>query len=244
MSEEQKKEQKKEEKPLVKEEAAPAPAKKEEKKAEAPKAEKKEDKPPEKKEEPKAEEKKEDKPPEKKEEKPTEVKEGIKEEKPEKKKTPKKFQKKPKKPKIVFDENSVLYDAENVILGRLASHVAKDALNGKKVFIINSEKAIISGNKKTTIANRRFLREEIGSRYHGPFYPRRPDMYVKRTIRGMLPWKKTRGREAFKRIRAYLGVPQELEGKKSVETDYVMDNMGTLKFIPLGKLCKTLGWNE
>ncbi|MEM2673397.1 MAG: 50S ribosomal protein L13, partial [Candidatus Bathyarchaeia archaeon] len=35
--------------------------------------------------------------------------------------------------------------------------------------------------------------------------------------RGMLPYKRTRGREALKRLRVYVGVPEELKGR-SMET--------------------------
>ena len=37
----------------------------------------------------------------------------------------------------------VVVNAENAVVGRLASYVAKVALNGEEVTIVNAEKAII-----------------------------------------------------------------------------------------------------
>ena len=40
-----------------------------------------------------------------------------------------------------------IIDASNCILGRLASSIAKELLNGEEVHIINAERAVISGTK-------------------------------------------------------------------------------------------------
>ncbi|MFH1786399.1 MAG: 50S ribosomal protein L13 [archaeon] len=149
-----------------------------------------------------------------------------------------------KRQKFPFDQNSVLLDASDAVLGRLASVAAKKALDGKKVFIINAENAIISGDRYKTLAMWKFLRGEIGSRYHGPYFPRRPDMFVRRSIRGMLPWKRSRGRDAYRRIRVYIGVPDELQGKVAAKPDAILDNLGTLRFARIGPLCKQLGWKQ
>ena len=99
-------------------------------------------------------------------------------------------------------------DAENLLLGRLASTVAKRALAGEEFAIVNAEKAIVSGARAHVLMDFREKRER-GSREGGPFYPRRPDHIVKRTIRGMLPDKRERGTAAFKAIKTYVGVPRE-----------------------------------
>lgn len=106
----------------------------------------------------------------------------------------------------------LIYDATGVVLGRLASVVAKKLLEGHTVEIVNAEKAVISGNKRLIIEE--YLRKtKIKTKTNprrGPFYPKRADRIVKRTIRGMLPWKKTRGREAYKRLLVYIGVPDHI----------------------------------
>ncbi|MFH1450479.1 MAG: 50S ribosomal protein L13 [archaeon] len=104
-------------------------------------------------------------------------------------------------------------DATNLKLGRLASYVAQDALKGETIRIVNAEKAVVTGNRKDILTKFRFKRQ-VGSRYHGPFYPKQADRILKRVIRGMLPYKKQRGRDALDRIRAYLGVPAVFSKQK------------------------------
>ena len=106
-----------------------------------------------------------------------------------------------------------IIDANGSTLGRLSTNAAKRLLNGEDVAIINSEKAIISG-KKSSIKNRYKKKREIGTYRKGPFFPRMPDMIVKRAIRGMVPYQKPHGIEAFKKLRCYIGVPKEFEGEK------------------------------
>lgn len=108
-----------------------------------------------------------------------------------------------------LDEGTKVVDASGLVLGRMASIVAKRLLNGEKIIIVNAEKAVISGDKYTlTRQYNDYLR--IGHPGRGPLHPRRPDQIVKRAIRGMLPYKRPRGREAFKRLRVYVGIPEEL----------------------------------
>ena len=87
-------------------------------------------------------------------------------------------------------------NAKNLILGRLASSVAKRALLGESIELVNCEQAVITGNKKWLIARYR-QRRERGTPTQGPFFPRQPERFVKRTIRGMLPYKKELGRAAL-----------------------------------------------
>ncbi|MEM1550394.1 MAG: 50S ribosomal protein L13 [Candidatus Bathyarchaeia archaeon] len=111
-----------------------------------------------------------------------------------------------------IDERTRIIDATGLILGRMASIVAKKLLNGEKIIIVNAEKAVISGDKYIIINQYRdYL--QIGHPGKGPLHPRRPDRMVRRAIRGMLPYKQPRGRDAFKRLRVYMGVPTELRGR-------------------------------
>ena len=105
-----------------------------------------------------------------------------------------------------------IINAEGAVLGRLASSAAKYLLNGEEVNIVNAEKAIVIGSKDMIVED--FL-SKIRRRQarKGPHYPRRADMILKRTVRGMIPYQKPRGREAYKKLRVYLGVPPEFEGK-------------------------------
>lgn len=106
----------------------------------------------------------------------------------------------------------LVVDASNLILGRLASHVAKLLLNGERVVVVNAERAVISGSKQSIVEEYKeyvLSKRRLKNPTKGPKKIRRPDLIVKRAIRGMLPYKKPRGREAYRRLRVYVGVPKE-----------------------------------
>ena len=106
-----------------------------------------------------------------------------------------------------------IIDADNAVLGRLASVVAKRLLNGEEIIIVNAEKAVIIGNKPYIIGKYK-ERRDIGSVRKGPYYPRMPDRILRRTVRGMLPMKKSHGKEAYRRLKVYMGIPRDLQGKE------------------------------
>jgi len=108
---------------------------------------------------------------------------------------------------------TTIIDANGALLGRLSAITAKRLINGEEIAVINSEKAIISG-KKFTIKQRYKQKIEVGTYRKGPFFPRTPDRIVKRTIRGMIPYQTPHGRTAFKKLKCYIGIPKEFEGKK------------------------------
>lgn len=133
----------------------------------------------------------------------------------------------------------VVIDAENLILGRLASEVAKLLLDGTEVTIVNAEKAIISGSKKSIMVEY-YDKRRVGSARKGPYYPRMPDKILKRTIRGMMPYKKPSGKAALKRLRVYIGVPKELKDEE-LSTIPRASAAGKVKYIELGEVSRQLG---
>jgi len=138
----------------------------------------------------------------------------------------------------------IIIDATNKILGRIASVAAKLALEGNEVIIINSEKALISANNKKNVEEFFKTKRDRGDPYHGPFYPRYPDQILKRVIRGMLPYKKDRGRKALKRIKVYIGVPEDLNIDKEKlyeKIKGVKDLNKRATFVELGEISKKLG---
>ncbi len=137
----------------------------------------------------------------------------------------------------------IVVDAKDQILGRMAMRAAKLALQGENVRIINCEKAIVTGNPKSTMLRYRFFREELGSSpFKGPFFPKRADRIVKRTIRGMIPRKGERGRKALSRIKCYLKVPKELADKEVQFWDISsVAKLKTPKFMTVGDIASALG---
>jgi large subunit ribosomal protein L13 len=133
-------------------------------------------------------------------------------------------------------------NADGLILGRLSSHVAKRLRNGEEIVILNAEKAIISGRRKQLVefyAHRR-TRGASQTKAKGPFYPRTSDAILKRTVRGMVEYKKPTGRAALKRLRVYLGVPKEFKDVK-METLETAKKPHLVKFVHLGDISKELG---
>ena len=131
-----------------------------------------------------------------------------------------------------------IIDADGAILGRMCTHVAKRLLSGEEIAIVNSEKAIISG-KKSSIKNRYKQKREVGTYRKGPFFPRMPDRFVKRTVRGMIPYQTPYGRTAFKKLKCYMGIPKEFEGKK---LEKIKDaEKQPVEYMTLEELSRSLG---
>ncbi len=133
----------------------------------------------------------------------------------------------------------VLIDAKGAVLGRLATNVAKRLLNGEEVVVVNAELAIITGGREDVLAKYKFKRDVGGAR-KGPLYPRMPHLMLKRTVRGMLPYKTSHGREAYKNLKVHISVPAELKGK---ELQTVKEALGstTQRFMTLGDVSRVLG---
>lgn len=105
-----------------------------------------------------------------------------------------------------------IIDAKNLVLGRLASLVAKRLLKGDEITVVNVEKALILGSREDILREHHKMRT-VGSQRKGPYYPKRADRIFVRAVRGMLPYQKPRGREALKRLKVHIGVPPELSGE-------------------------------
>jgi large subunit ribosomal protein L13 len=134
----------------------------------------------------------------------------------------------------IGDKMTIILDGSGAALGRLSSTAAKKLLKGEQIKILHAEKVIITGDP-TSIVKEYMAFKGIGSPQHGPFYPRRPDMLVRRTVRGMLP-KTKKGREALKNLRVYIENPENEKGEalkaRQIKSSY----------ITVGDVAKQLGW--
>ena len=135
-----------------------------------------------------------------------------------------------------------IYNGEGMVLGRLAGYVAKDALLGEEVAVVNCDKVIVSGKRVIIMAEKKQRWDRRGYPLKSQKMPRLSDRYVRRAIRGMLPWKITRGREAYKKVLCYIGVPLELQGKSMVEVKTASAvKLPTLHYLTVQEICKGLG---
>lgn len=113
-------------------------------------------------------------------------------------------------------ENKIVIDAKDGVLGRIAALAAKQSLLGKEVIVVNCEKAIITGNPRNSIDSYLQKRARGGTAQRGPYFPKNPELLLKRTVRGMLDHSHGRGHAAFKRVTCYNLVPAEYEHTKKV----------------------------
>jgi|SRR3989338_3701413 len=135
-----------------------------------------------------------------------------------------------------------IYDAHNIILGRLCSAAAKDALLGEEVMVVNCESAVISGKKANLLAREMQKRKRKGYPLKSQTHSRLPDRFVRRCIRGMLPWKTARGREAYKHIKCYCGLPAPVQEKELVTLlKASVKKLPNLQYVKVGTLCAHLG---
>jgi len=110
-----------------------------------------------------------------------------------------------------------IIDGKNAIMGRLASFAAKELLKGEEIIILNCNEVIITGNKKNIKKEFEEKRSKVGSGQKGPKHPRVSFKIVKRAVRGMLPnHREGRGKEAWKRIKCYNGIPKEFKDAKKI----------------------------
>ena len=139
--------------------------------------------------------------------------------------------------------NATIIDGKGLVLGRMASVIAKRLLEGEKIIIINSEEAIISGKRQSILReSQEFL--QVGHYRKGPLHRRRPDSIVKKVIRGMLPRRKARGKEALNRLRVHIGEP---EGFKDEEKETIRNaNVINLKgpYLKVSDLAHNIGWSN
>ncbi|MDR1755421.1 MAG: 50S ribosomal protein L13 [Culturomica sp.] len=126
----------------------------------------------------------------------------------------------------------ILVDAENEVLGRLASKVAK-LLRGKykpsftphvdcgdNVIVINAEKIALTGNKLTDKVYTRHTGYPGGQRQTNPMavLAKHPERVVEHAVKGMLP-KNRLGRAIFKNLYVVAGSEHTHEAQKPKKLD-------------------------
>lgn len=112
----------------------------------------------------------------------------------------------------------IIIDGAGCPMGRIASFVAKQALQGEVVNVVNCNAVIITGNKVTIKREFTEKRSRHGDSHKGPIMNKASsEKIVKRAIRGMLPdHREGRGRVAFKNIKCYNVVPREFEEAEKI----------------------------
>ena len=136
-----------------------------------------------------------------------------------------------------------IIDGRNAVLGRLGSVVAQRIMDGEEIVVINAESIVVMGERDMIFADYK-ARVDRGdtTKRKGPFYPRRADLLFKRSVRGMIPWTSTSGREAYRRLHVYVGTPKQFADAETVKIEDAMKKING-KYTTLGAVSKFLGSN-
>jgi large subunit ribosomal protein L13 len=94
----------------------------------------------------------------------------------------------------------------------------------------------------TINARKEFL--EIGGFKRGPIHWRQPHRIVRRTIRGMLPYRKAKGIKAFKRLKVHIGIPDEFKNSEIENMPEIHSRNLGQKYISIGEIAENIGWKK
>jgi len=133
---------------------------------------------------------------------------------------------------------TLVIDAENAVVGRLASYTAKQLLLGKEIAIVNTEKAIITGSPEKIRDKYLRLRRAGGATIKGPFFPSNPERILKRIIKGMLPMRKGRGKPVLHKVKCYTGIPAEFKESKLIKSNISEPRLKSLTLKQLSQKLK------
>lgn len=143
-------------------------------------------------------------------------------------------------------KQATIIDGSGHLLGRTASVVAKKLINGERVVIVNGEQLVISGNpdyQVKTFADKLEIKT-IHSPRHTPHHFRRPDVYVRRSVRGMLPHKKPKGRNALRNLTVCIGTPKEYSEMKPTSIPEAAASKLRTRSMTVGELSERFGWKS
>lgn len=132
-----------------------------------------------------------------------------------------------------------------MVAGRLASIIAKKLLSGYIIYVVNIDKAVITGSRERIInefMKKLSIQSKVNPRRHGPFKPRTPEGIFRRMVRGMLPRKKSKGKEAFRRLKVFRGVPPQFKNKKIIVFENAKYRESPYGFMTLAEIARLIGW--
>ncbi|KAG0633266.1 ribosomal protein L13 domain-containing protein [Tuber brumale] len=144
-------------------------------------------------------------------------------------------------------EPVVVIDGKGHLLGRLASTVAKQLLNGQKIVVVRCEDLNISGEFfRSKLKYHAYLRK--ATRYNktrGPFHFRAPSRIFYKTVRGMVSHKTARGQAALERLKVFEGIPPPYDTKKRMVVPQALRVLRLKpgrKYCTVGRLSHEVGW--
>merc|ERR1719446_901146 len=146
-------------------------------------------------------------------------------------------------------KQQIVVDCRGHLLGRLASTIAKELLNGQQVVCVRSEDINISGSLyRNKLKWAAFMKKGTNSSpKKGPLHYRSPSKILWRTIRGMVPHKTARGAAALDRLKCFEGIPHPYDRKKRMVMPAALKVLRLRperRFCKLGDLASEFGWKH
>merc|ERR1719454_201741 len=146
-------------------------------------------------------------------------------------------------------EKEVVIDGRGHMMGRLASIVAKQLVNGQRCVVVRCEAINISGSlfrNHLKVQEVRHRRNNTNPRRNFKHWKSPSRMFWK-VIRGMLPHKTPKGAAALGRLKVFEGMPYPYDHKKRVvvpEALKVLRLKSHRKHCVLGDLASKAGWTK
>jgi len=148
----------------------------------------------------------------------------------------------------MFDK-VVVVDCRNHMMGRLASIIAKELLNGQKIVLVRTEEITISGSlfRNKLRMSHDLKKRTLTNPTKGPHHYRTPARMLWRVIRGMIPHKTKRGAAALERLTVFEGIPHPFDKMKR---QVMPSALASIKVRPgrktckLGDLAESIGWHH
>lgn len=146
----------------------------------------------------------------------------------------------------MFKKETVI-DGKGHVMGRLASHVAKQLLCGHRIVVVRCERLMITGSAiKNALKFREYLNKKILTNpRHSHRHFRSPARIFFKAVRGMLPRKTDRAEQAMARLKVFEGVPHPYDKKKRMVVTDALKLIKVRSYRPccyLRDLCTRIGW--
>lgn len=146
-------------------------------------------------------------------------------------------------------EKEIVIDCKGHLLGRLASTIAKELLNGQKITLVRTEQINISGSlfRNQMLLTHRHNKTMATNPVRGSVHYKTPARMCWKVIRGMVPHKTARGAVAMGRLTVFEGCPHPYDKvKKQVIPGAlrVVRLKPGRKFCALGDLAASIGWKH
>lgn len=146
-------------------------------------------------------------------------------------------------------ESTIIIDARDHLMGRLASVVAKELLAGQKIVVVRCEELCVSGSLvRNRVKWAQFRKKKMNTNPRkGPYHFKSPAKMFWRTVRGMVNHMAPRGAAALGRLSTFEGIPHPFDKKKRKVVPAALRVIRLApgrNFTVIGDLASSVGWKH